>query len=655
MNRLGNQDSPYLLQHAANPIHWYPWSSEAFEMASQRNCPIFLSIGYSTCHWCHVMAEESFENQEIAEILNDHFISIKVDREERPDIDHVYMAACQAMNGYGGWPLTVICTPQGKPFFVGTYFPPTDQNGRPGLKSILRMAADKWYNSPSDLERIGLRITAHLNRPLPYSSASNLDKAIIDTALQDFRNAFDPHYGGFGSAPKFPTPHYILFLLRIWACKKEPDLQTMIETTLESMYRGGIFDHIGFGFCRYSTDNQWLVPHFEKMLYDNALLSMAYLEAYQTFKNENYRKIAESVFSYVLRDMQHPVGGFYSAQDADSEGVEGKFYLWDYQEVLQVLGEKLGSLFCRIYNISRNGNFQGTNIPNLIETPKQTEINEHEIEELRKKLFQVREKRPHPFRDDKILTSWNGLMIGALAKGARILRNGTYLEAAEKSIQFVFANLQDERGRLFARYRNAPAVAGFINDYAFLIWGLIELYEAAFNEVYLTKANDLGKLVLELFSDPNGPGFFFTEKDHSDLLVRPKEFYDGALPSGNSIMAWNLLRLHNYLPNENWRTAAEDLLKVMGVTAKENPMGYSMFLLALDYASYPLSEIKIAGSSSDPTFHQMIQLVNEYYLPHTILRVVENNASPHTEALVCSHMGCLAPITELSVLEETIR
>lgn len=654
-NHLKTQESPYLLQHAENPVHWYPWCDEAFQTASQRNCPIFLSIGYSTCHWCHVMEKESFNNQEIAQILNDNFVSIKVDREERPDIDEIYMMACQTMTGFGGWPLTVICTPQGKPFFVGTYFPPTNQNGRPGLKTILETAAQKWRQDALRLEKIGQQIITRLARSEPPTSPGNQSLTLIDTALQDFKKAFDPQYGGFGDPPKFPTPHYLLFLLQIWSRKQDPELRTMIETTLDGMYRGGIFDHIGFGFCRYSIDKRWLVPHFEKLLYDNALLCMAYLEAYQAFGNEQHKKVAQNVLTYLLRDMQHRPGGFYSAEDADSEGVEGKYYLWGYEEVLQALGQEQGHLFCEIYNISKTGNFNGANIPNLIGTPNKANFSEQQLEELRETLFAVRNMRPHPFKDDKILTSWNGLMIGALAKGTRILEEPTYLEAAEKAVQFIFKNLQNENGRLFARYRKSSGVPGFLDDYAFLIWGLLELYETTFKKFYLEQASSLAKKVLEMFTDFNGPGFFFAADDVDNLPIRPKKFYDEALPSGNSVMAWNMLRLHNYLPDHNWGLTAERLLKEMQGAAERYPMGYAMFLTALDYGLSPVTEIKITGPPSDPVFQRMIQLVQKVYLPHSVLRVEEDRQRTYTDAMVCTDSHCLPPIRDPSILENTIK
>lgn len=443
-NKLISEKSPYLLQHAHNPVDWFPWGDEAFEKAKGEEKPIFLSIGYSTCHWCHVMARESFEDDEVAELLNKHFVSIKVDREERPDIDMIYMNACQAMTGQGGWPLTVVMTPDKKPFFAGTYFPKESKWGRPGLMDILKQLIEVWEKERSRIDTVGNQVMRILQAQ-DHGTPGKLEESIIEEAFHEFSINFDVKYGGFGMAPKFPTPHNLLFLLRYWHKTGDNKALQMAEKTLEAMAKGGIFDHIGFGFHRYSTDGNWLVPHFEKMLYDNALLAYVYTEAYQATKKNLYKDIAGKIFTYVLRDMTSPEGGFYSAEDADSEGEEGKFYVWTPAEVEEVLGDEDGKWFCRTFDISSKGNFEGKSIPNLINGKI---VENDRVIRCREKLFSAREKRIHPHKDDKILTSWNGLMIAAFAKGARVFKDNTLCEAAERAVDFIFSKLINKEGRL---------------------------------------------------------------------------------------------------------------------------------------------------------------------------------------------------------------
>jgi len=491
-NRLVYEKSPYLLQHKNNPVDWFPWGEEAFVRAREEGKLIFLSIGYSTCHWCHVMERESFEDEEVAWFLNRHYISIKVDREERPDIDHIYMEVCQAMTGQGGWPLTVVMTPDKQPVFAGTYFPKRGRWGKPGLLEILKQIQEKWEVEKEKIVGVGMRVTEAIQLR-QFSSGEDLSKATLDQAFQQFCNSFDPVYGGFGPAPKFPTPHNLMFLLRYWKMTREHEALAMVEKTLAAMHNGGIYDHIGFGFARYSTDREWLVPHFEKMLYDNALLAIAYLEAYQVTGNNRYARVAREIFTYVLRNMTSQEGGFYSAEDADSEGEEGKFYLWVPEEIKGILGEEEGEYYCRLFGITQEGNFEGRSIPNLIlsctdERAGLLKIDDQEllgmlelVEESRRKLFIEREKRVHPFKDDKILTAWNGLMIAALAKGSRVLNNPEYSRAAARAVEFIWQKLRRQDGRLLARYRDEEAAfLAYLDDYAFLVWGLIELYEAAF-------------------------------------------------------------------------------------------------------------------------------------------------------------------------------
>ncbi|MFH0811668.1 MAG: thioredoxin domain-containing protein, partial [Pseudomonadota bacterium] len=528
-NRLINTKSPYLLQHGKNPVDWYPWGDEAFQRATNENKPIFLSIGYATCHWCHVMAHESFEDEEVARLLNKHFVSIKVDREERPDIDQIYMSVCQALTGRGGWPLSIFMTPEGKPFFAGTYFPKTSRLGMPGFIEILRQIATLWQNDRGRIldtsEKIthAIQLSTHPTPPGPV-----LELGTLGVGFEQFRKSFDPRWGGFGSAPKFPTPHNFTFLLRWYKRSGDPEALKMVEKTLDAMRNGGIFDQIGFGFHRYSVDEKWLVPHFEKMLYDQALLAIAYTEAFQNTQEENYKQIAREIFTYVLRDMTSPEGGFYSGEDADSEGEEGLFYVWTPQEIKRYLGEELGSLFCRFYDITPGGNFEdGRSIPHITISPETfaekegIEVREFyaTLELARKKLFEVREKRVHPLKDDKILTSWNGLMIAALAKGFQAFGDEQYAGAARNAVNFILTKLRNTEGRIFRRYReNEVAFPGFLEDYVFLVWGLIELYEATFEISYLEEALTINENMINLFWD-KGSGGFLNTGDGNEVLI----------------------------------------------------------------------------------------------------------------------------------------
>ncbi|WP_306811065.1 thioredoxin domain-containing protein [Irregularibacter muris] len=543
-NRLIHEKSPYLLQHAHNPVDWYPWGEEAFEKATREDKPIFLSIGYSTCHWCHVMERESFEDEEVAKILHDHFVAIKVDREERPDLDHIYMTFCQAITGQGGWPLTVFLTPDQKPFYAGTYFPKQDMGSRIGLVTLLNKIKELWQTKRDELLSTSSENTKSIQDHIDNVDHQDIEKYVVEETLGYFKENFDEIYGGFGFAPKFPTPHNLRFLLRCWKENKEEEVLNMVEKTLQSMYAGGIYDHIGYGFSRYSTDGEWLVPHFEKMLYDNALLAITYLETYQVTSNPLYAQVAEEIFTYILRDMSHPDGGFYSAEDADSEGVEGKFYVWSKEEITNILGEKEGEEFCKLFDITTYGNFEGKNIPNLIDYGLSHPKDQGKIQQWKEKLFEYREKRIHPHKDDKILTSWNGMMIAALAMGGKVLKKDEYISAAEKSIHFILKNLRDERGRLYARFREGErAYLGYLDDYAYIVWALTELYDATYNFDYIQLAKEINGQMIELFWDEEKGGLFFNGKDAESLLFRPKDIFDGAMPSGNSVATLNFLKL----------------------------------------------------------------------------------------------------------------
>ncbi|UCE05681.1 MAG: thioredoxin domain-containing protein, partial [bacterium] len=540
-NQLFNETSPYLLQHAHNPVNWYPWGEEALQLARKLDKPIFLSIGYSACHWCHVMERESFENEEIAKILNENFISIKVDREERPDIDEIYMTGVQLMTNSGGWPLSVWLTPNLEPFFGGTYFPPEDRWGRVGFRKILIQIAQLWQQRRGDVLKSAKQLTASLNQINQVQSVdTQLDQSLWKSAFKSAEQRFDDRHGGFGSAPKFPQSMELSFLLRYYFHTGEKRALEMVEKSLLEMAAGGIYDHLGGGFHRYSIDDRWFVPHFEKMLYDNALLSVTYLEAYQITKNSEYGKVARATLDYVLREMTSSEGGFYSSQDADSEGEEGKFYVWQKDEIESILGKEESKLFGDIHDISSEGNWEGKNILHLRRglegAAKEYGMSNSEIKDLlaadRHKLFEVRSKRIPPGTDDKILTAWNGLMISAMCKGFQVLGDQKYLDTAQKAIDFLLKKLYID-GLIVRTYRNGKShLNGYLSDYAFLVAALIDYYESSFQWEYLKKAIEINNLMLQKFWDENLGGFFFTPVDHERLIVRTRNQFDNAIPSG---------------------------------------------------------------------------------------------------------------------------
>ncbi len=689
-NRLLQEKSPYLLQHAHNPVDWYPWGEEAFAKAKAENKPIFLSIGYSTCHWCHVMERESFEDEEVAQLINRYFVPIKVDREERPDVDHIYMEFCQALTGSGGWPLTLFLTPdERKPFYAGTYFPKESRYGRPGILDLLSQLGELWAKDQPKIrgsaDSIYKAVTSREEPSVSSLTPAQQDdfipwaKEILDTAFQTLQKSFDRQYGGFGRAPKFPTPHHLTFLLR-YAHDHGDGLETqqaalMVRTTLERMGQGGIFDHVGFGFARYSTDRHWLVPHFEKMLYDNALLAIAYLENYQAQHDPHDEQKAREIFSYVLRDMTAPEGGFYSAEDADSEGVEGKFYVWTPQEIHEILGSEEGRLYCQAYGITPEGNFEEKNIPNLLDTDWQALESDWQqslsalkkrLEKSREKLFAVRKERIPPHKDDKILTSWNGLMIAALAKGAQVLGEPAYAEAAEQAVYFIRKNLYANQ-RLLARYRDGDSAhLGYLDDYAFLIWGLIELYQASGQKEHLEFALQLQREQDELFWDGAKSGYFLTGRDAEELLIRPKEIYDGATPSGNSISALNLIRLARLTGDGMLEERAYEQINAFKATLATYPSGYSAFLQAIQFALQESREIILAGSLQHPELKNMKTTIFKKFHPYTTLLYEEGTLSElipwlkdypldseKMTAYLCQNYACHKPVhkaEELSAL-----
>ncbi|HHW30256.1 MAG TPA: thioredoxin domain-containing protein [Clostridiaceae bacterium] len=665
VNRLIHEKSPYLLQHAHNPVDWYPWGEEAFAKAKAEDKPIFLSIGYSTCHWCHVMERESFENEEVAQLLNRHFISIKVDREERPDIDSIYMTVCQVLTGSGGWPLTVFMTPDKKPFFAGTYFPKDDRYGMYGLISLLRRINKLWTEDRDSIISSGNNITDAIKKYNEYEEGLPSEEAIT-TTFRSLEQSYDEEYGGFGVAPKFPTPHNLLFLLRYYYKTGNAKALEMVKKTLNCMYKGGIYDHIGYGFSRYSTDRMWLVPHFEKMLHDNALLAIAYLETFHVTGQPLYEKIARQIFTYIQRDMTSPEGGFYSAEDADSEGVEGKFYTWSKKEIMDILGEEEGRKFCEMYDITEAGNFEGVNIPNLIKSIKfDKELYDFNDEKSRTvPLFIHREKRIHPHKDDKILTSWNGLMIAAFAIGGRILGNESYTQAAEKAASFIFSKLIREDGRLMARYRNGDtAHLAYVDDYAFLVWALIELYETTYNPFYLKKALELNDNMLSLFWDDDGGGLFLYGSDGEELIVRPKEIYDGATPSGNSVATFNFLRLARLTGRPDLEEKAQRQFRTFASYINSAGSGHAFMLIALLFSLAGSKEVIIVDgkNSSESDKKAIFDVIQQKFMPFTttifysqdnkditdIMPYLKNYfpLENKTTVYVCENFSCKKPVT----------
>ena len=625
-NRLKHEKSPYLLQHADNPVNWYPWGKEAFREARQKNKLIFLSIGYSTCHWCHVMEHESFENQEAAQLMNENFVNIKVDREERPDIDAFYMQAAHLLTGRGGWPLTIVMTPEKKPIFAATYIPRESQAGRIGLLELIPRIQNFWTQQPEKLMQQAKQTTALLKESLESDKPSkeNLTYKAAHRAYQDFKKRFDPIHGGFGQAPKFPTPHNFLFLLRYAKHTKNQEALEMVKQSLIKIRLGGIFDHVGFGFHRYSTDSMWILPHFEKMLYDQALLALAYCETYQSTRDTFYKKAAQEIFTYVLSSMKGSDGAFYSAVDADSEGKEGKFYLWSLSEIHQTIGSD-SAFAAKHFNLKKTGNFPqadshqqaGENVLYL-NTPLQA-AEELRWEKLRRKLFAQRQKRVPPLTDDKILTDWNGLMIAALAKGARILGEPLYLKAAQSAADFIL-NKMRQKDRLLHRYRNGDAaIEAYLDDYAFFIWGLLEIYESGFHVKYLKTALALSQMQKDLFWDKERGGFYFVSRSQNDLPARHKPIYDGAVPSGNSAAFQNLLRLSRITGNVQWEKRAQETAKLFSKRITQRPTAHTHFLQGLNFYLGSSYEVVISGDREAEDTKAMLHALRQRFIPDKIV------------------------------------
>lgn len=642
-NYLKNETSPYLLQHANNPVNWYPWCDNAFEKAKKENKPVFLSIGYSTCHWCHVMAHESFEDEEIAEILNKNFISIKVDKEERPDIDSIYMSVCQVFTGSGGWPTSIFMSPEQKPFYAGTYFPKISKYGLIGFKELLFAISDKWNNNKSELIKSGDKIINRLTSTQKNSLTD--DNLLIENSVKTFKKIFDKNHGGFGDAPKFPTPHNLLFLMSYFERTKDKETIDIVKKTLLQMYKGGLFDHIGFGFSRYSTDNYFLVPHFEKMLYDNALLMISYIQAFYLTKEELYKSVAIKISEYILRELYDDEGGFYCAQDADSDGVEGKYYVFDYNEIIELLGEDLGKRFNLYYGITKEGNFERKNILNLLHNTVLT----NEFEKYLPLIYEYRKKRNQLHLDDKILTSWNSLMILAFVLMYRVLGDNLYLNVAKKACCFINEKLLDD-DTLYVSYRNNKRTnKGFLDDYAFYICALINMYEGTFEQDYLDKAILLTNKVINDFYDNQNGGFYLYGSQNQQLIIKPKETYDGAIPSGNSFMTYNLIKLVILNKDDNLDKILKTHIQYMSSQATNYPIGYSFYLNALSMFLYPSKEIVVVLKDNIEKEH----LKRKFPLNSTI-RIIENETKEYplinnkTTFYVCQNYSCLPPTNDIN-------
>ena len=684
-NRLALEMSPYLQQHADNPVDWYPWGEEAFAKARAEDKPIFLSIGYSTCHWCHVMEHESFEDPDIAALMNDAFVNIKVDREERPDIDNIYMTVCQMMTGRGGWPLTILMTPDAEPFWAGTYIPKEDRYGSVGMRSFIPQIKTAWVERRSEVLNASTQVTTRLKDfGTGQAGGQDLTAATLDAGYEQLAQRYDAAQGGFGSSPKFPTPHIILFLLRYWSRTGDEQALKMVEKTLDSMAQGGIYDHVGFGFHRYSTDARWFAPHFEKMLYDQALLIMAYAEGYQAIGKPAYKRIAGEIITYVFRDMTDDKGGFYSAEDADSEGIEGKFYLWSEEQIRALLDGDDAQLVIDVYGTDPSGNFaEEVDAANILFLRRSFDIIAAErgvteaelrarLERIRVVLFDERKKRIHPYKDDKVLTDWNGLMIAALAKAGRAFDDADYTKAAASAAEFIKKNMTRD-DELLHRYRNGVAgIDANADDYAFLIWGLIELYEATFDIEYLQDAVSWNKLFIDRFWDENNGGLFFTPDDGEELLVRMKEVYDGAVPSGNSVAMLNFIRLGRMTADTDLENRAAAIGRAFHEDVNRGPSAHTLLLSALDFGVGPSYEVIIVGKTGADDTRAMQRALDDVYVPNKVVvlkpteeptpditRIAEFT-KPHraiddkATAYVCVNYACDLPTTDINQMVQSL-
>ncbi len=677
-NRLAQETSPYLLQHAHNPVDWYPWGPEALARSKAERKPIFLSIGYSACHWCHVMEHESFENAEIAALMNEHFVNVKVDREERPDLDQVYMTAVQAMTGHGGWPMSVFLTPDLEPFYGGTYFPPADARGMPGFPRVLLSVQRAWVERREEIIESAGEMTERLRAmgAIP-AGTGGLDVSLLDKAAQRLLEAFDPRHGGFGDAPKFPHPMDLRVLLRHYARTGDARSLHAARLTLDKMARGGIYDHLAGGFARYSTDARWLAPHFEKMLYDNALLTSTYLEAFQITRDPAYAATARETIDYVLGRMSHPEGGISATEDADSEGVEGKYYVWTLAEVKEILGSERAATFASVYDVTAGGNWEGHNILNLPRPLDQEAARlgrsedelRSDLRQDRAKLLAAREKRVPPAKDTKILTSWNGLMLAALAEASRILNEERYLAAAEKMAGFLLDRMRGGDGFLLHTFKDGHAkLNGYLDDYANLIDGLTRLFEVSGTARWLESAVSLAGVMIEEFSDAREGGFFYTGKNHETLIARQKDAYDNATPSGNAMAATALLRLGALTGRNDLTEAGRKTLRSVQVVLEKAPLAAGQGLIALAFDLAPPSEIAVVAGEDAEEFRQCLARINARFLPHTVVAPVAPGAAPaplplladrpaqpeRTTVYLCERYACQAPVVGLEGLEAAL-
>lgn len=690
-NRLINESSPYLLQHAYNPVDWYPWGKESLDRAKKEDRPIFLSIGYSACHWCHVMAHESFENEETAKMMNANFINIKVDREERPDIDDIYQRVCQLATGNGGWPLSVFLTPDQKPYYVGTYFPADSRYGMPSFRKILNQMSQSYHTSKQQVASAASEFMQSLSSMAMDIEVQgqhlDIDRSVLDEAGLGLLHMADPAYGGFGHAPKFPNVSNLLFMLRYYDISRINRFRDFVMFTADKMAAGGIHDQLGGGFSRYSTDQKWLVPHFEKMLYDNALLTQMYAELYQISGRESYMRIVESILEYIIKEMTSPESGFYSAQDADSEGEEGKFYVWSKKEIVESLGDRtVADIFCDYYGVSDGGNFEGKNILSIVMSLNSLSQKygldpnsiEQAIENGRKKLLEIRDRRTRPGTDDKILTSWNGLMISGFAKGYRITGNKKYLDYALNAINFIESKIAvHDEARLRRTFKNGVSkLNAYLDDYAFYINGLLDVFEVDCKAEYLEKALNYTDFMLKHFWDSSSGSLFLTSDDHEQLIIRTKNFYDLAIPSGNSIAAYNLLRLFHIVQNKDYLQKAEQIIKAASTPAVKNPFGFGQLLVTMStYLKKNPVEIVIIQKPTSEVPHKMSEWLTKQYLADGISVIINDiaeleklqkypmftgrtanfdNEKKAEVAYVCKNFACSLPIYTLEELQRTI-
>jgi uncharacterized protein len=680
-NRLALETSPYLLQHATNPVDWYPWGSEALARSKADNKPIFLSIGYSACHWCHVMERESFENPSIAALMNEHFINIKVDREERPDLDQIYMSAVMAMTGHGGWPMSVFLTPELEPFFGGTYFPPTDSRGMAGFPRVLSSVHQAWQERQDEIVESAAEMTRQLRAfGTMAKGAGELDSKLLDQAARTTMRGFDPLHGGFGHAPKFPHPMDLKVLLRHHARTGDGQALHIVRHTLDKMARGGIYDHLGGGFARYSTDDRWLVPHFEKMLYDNALLTSVYLEAYQATRDDDFGRVARETMDYVLGRMTGPEGAFFSTEDADSEGVEGKYYVWTLAEVTDVLGADRAKTFCYVYDVTKDGNWEEHNILNLPRTLSQAAKLlgrdesglQSELADDRIRLLAVRAGRVPPAKDTKVLVSWNGLMIAALADGGRILKDERYLDAARRAASFVLERLRRDDGRLLHTYKdNQAKLDGYLDDYADLIDGLTRLYEATGEPPWIDAALNLARIMIDEFGDPENGGFFFTGNRHEALIARQKDVHDNATPSGNGMAATALVRLGALTGRDDLTQASRRALESVQDLLERQPAAAGQSLIALDFLLGSIREFAVIAGDDPAEFRAVMEAIATTFRPHKVVAPATSAQAswladivpllahrPAREGkattYICEHFTCREPVVGVAGIEAAL-